>query len=135
MSIEHCNPPTLMKPMGYTHVVAARGGRTLYVAGQGAFDASWKLVGAGDLEAQAKQAYANLLLALEGAGAGPEHIVKSTMYVVGLEQAKLPAVMRGIAAALGGRTPAPPASTMLGVERLAMDGMLIEIEAIAVVDA
>ncbi|MCA9511401.1 MAG: RidA family protein [Myxococcota bacterium] len=135
MPLEHIDPPTLMKPMGYTHVVAATGARTLYVAGQGAFDAQWQLVGPGDLEAQARQAYGNLLLALEGAGAGPEHIAKSTMYVVGLEQAKLPAVMRGIAAALGGRDARPPASTMVGVERLAMDGMLIEIEAIAVVDA
>ena len=135
MPIRHIEPPGLMKPMGYTHVVEATGGRTLYIAGQGAFDADWNLVGAGDLEAQARQAYANLLLALEGAGAGPEHLVRTTMYVVDLEQASMGPVMRGIGAALAGRRPAPPASTMVGVTRLAMDGMLIEIEGVAVVDA
>ena len=49
MPLEHIDPPTLMKPMGYTHVVAATGARTLYVAGQGAFDAQWQLVGPGTL--------------------------------------------------------------------------------------
>ena len=64
MPIQAINPDTLAKPAGYTHVMAATGGTTLYLAGQGAFDRDWKLVGAGDLVAQAEQATKNLLAAL-----------------------------------------------------------------------
>ncbi|MEE3330492.1 MAG: RidA family protein [Myxococcota bacterium] len=134
MQREYINPPELMKPIGYTHVVAARGERTLYVAGQGAFDANWQLVGPGDLEIQATQAYSNLILALEGAGSGPGDIVKSTIYVVGLSDEAMGVVGRGIARALGDRKIKAPASTIVGVERLGLAGMLIEIEAIAVPD-
>lgn len=134
MSREYINPPSLMKPMGYTHVVASRGERTLYVAGQGAFDENWQLVGEGDLEVQAAKAYSNLILALEGAGSGPEDIVKSTIYVVGLTDEGMGLVGRGIVTALAGRKMTPPASTIVGVDRLGLAGMLVEIEAISVPD-
>ncbi len=48
MAIEHINPPGLMQPKGYSQIVTATGGRTIYIAGQGAYDADGKLVGEGD---------------------------------------------------------------------------------------
>jgi enamine deaminase RidA (YjgF/YER057c/UK114 family) len=85
VAIERINPPKLMEPRGYCHAVAARGARTLYLAGQGAYDREGKLVGKGDLRAQTEQAMSNLLVALEAAGATPDDVVKMNIYVVGLE--------------------------------------------------
>jgi enamine deaminase RidA (YjgF/YER057c/UK114 family) len=47
-------------PVGYSHVVEVRGGRTLYIAGQLAVDKDGTLVGAGDFRAQVKQVFENL---------------------------------------------------------------------------
>lgn len=133
MKIEHINPSDLLKPQGYTHVITAEGGKTAYVAGQGSYDADWNLVGEGDHYAQAKQAFSNLITALTAVGGTLENVVKCTIYVVGLNSASLSAVTTGMGHASGQRIP-PTASTMVGVERLALDGMLVEIDAIAVVE-
>ena len=132
MAIEHINPPGLIEPKGYSQIVTATGGRTIYIAGQGPYDAEGKLVGEGDHYAQAKQAISNLLVALEAAGATPADVVKMTIYVVGLNAQVLGAFFRGVKDATRGQALPPTASTMVGVERLAWDPMLIEIEAVAV---
>jgi hypothetical protein len=54
-SKEFLNPKTLLSPPGYSHVVKVNKGTTVYIAGQVACDASGKLVGEGDFEAQAEQ--------------------------------------------------------------------------------
>ena len=59
-------------PQGYSQVVEARGGRTLYVAGQIAVDKEGKLVGPGDFRAQVKQVFENLKARLEEGGASKE---------------------------------------------------------------
>ena len=133
MTIEHINPPGLAKPIGYSHVVASSAGRTVYVAGQGAYDAKGKIVGPGDHQAQTTQVFRNLVTALEAAGATPEQVVFSTMYVVGLDADTLQAFVRGMNDALDGKPMPPTAATLVGVERLAFDGMLVEVNAIAVV--
>ncbi|HEY0351304.1 MAG TPA: hypothetical protein VGC48_04230, partial [Gemmatimonadales bacterium] len=48
----YINPPGLVKPTGYTHVVVAADGHTVYIAGQVAFDTAGKVVGEGDFKAQ-----------------------------------------------------------------------------------
>src|SRR5436309_15694155 len=53
--IKRTNPPTLAKPTGYTHVVEASGGRTVYISGQIALDQTGKVVGEGDMKAQASR--------------------------------------------------------------------------------
>jgi enamine deaminase RidA (YjgF/YER057c/UK114 family) len=65
------NPPTLSAPTGYTHVVdvVARDARTVYVAGQVAFNERREVVGVGDMAAQTEQVYGNLEAALAAAGA------------------------------------------------------------------
>src|SRR5918996_2858189 len=47
-SSRYINPPGLVKPNGYTHVVVAPDGRTVFIAGQVAFDSTGKLIGDGD---------------------------------------------------------------------------------------
>src|SRR5689334_8310167 len=80
------NPPRLATPPGYTQVVAATGGRTIYIAGQVALDQHGNLVGAADLRAQTQQVFANLQAALAAAGATFAHVVKVTIFVLDSSQ-------------------------------------------------
>ncbi len=126
------NPPELYDPAanGYSHVVVATGGnRVAYIAGQGGEDADGNL--AADFEAQVAQAYANLNAALQAAGASTQQVTKITTYVVGYKQSMLAAMARQLQAAFGGML---PAQTLVPVPRLALDGMLFEVDAIAVLD-
>jgi enamine deaminase RidA (YjgF/YER057c/UK114 family) len=131
MEKKFINPPEISKPRGYTHVVTAQGGTTIYLAGQVAFDANGNMVGKGDLRAQAEQAAENLVAALKAAGATPADVVKANTYVVNLKQDDL-RIIRDVRARV---FPAenPPASTLVGVQALAVEGLLTEMEAIAVV--
>src|SRR5258706_6281119 len=68
--VKRTNPPDLTKPTGYTHIVEVTGpNRTIYVSGQIAYDKDGKVVGAGDMKAQAEQVFKNLQVALAAAGA------------------------------------------------------------------
>jgi len=133
MPIEHVNPATLPEAKGYVHIVKARGGTTLYVAGQGAYGVDGKLVGRDDHYAQFKQAFTNLRNALAAEGATPRDVVKATFYVVNSSEAVLGDLIRGMNDALEGEL-LLTASTFIGVERLAFDEMLVEVDAIAVID-
>jgi enamine deaminase RidA (YjgF/YER057c/UK114 family) len=131
MTLELINPDGLPTPESYTHVVAATGSRLVFVAGQVAEDADGDLVGDGDLAVQARQAFANLGLALAAAGARPDQVARFTIYVVGHRPEYLPAISAARIAVFGDHR---PADTLLGVETLAEAGRLIEVEAIAVLD-
>jgi enamine deaminase RidA (YjgF/YER057c/UK114 family) len=131
MTLELINPEDLPTPESYTHVIAATGSRLVFVAGQVADDAQGNLVGAGDLAAQARLAFANVGRALAAAGARPEQVAKLTIYVVHHEREYLPAISEARVAVFGDHK---PADTLVGVETLAEPGYLIEVEAIAVVD-
>ena len=122
------NPETTRTPTGYTHVVEVTGGRTVYIAGQVALDRDGNLVGPGDLRAQARQVFENLREALASVGGGFEHLVKTNMYVT--DMAGLDGLREVRSEYLA--TP-PPTSTLVQVVRLAREGFLLEIEAIAVV--
>ena len=74
MTLELINPEGLSSPLSYTHVVAAKGSRLVFVAGQVADDANGNLVGDDDLAAQAHQAFANVGRALAAVGARPDHV-------------------------------------------------------------
>ena len=82
MSKEIFSPATLPPPTGYSHVAKVKGGTLVYIAGQVSSDASGKLVGEGDFEAQAERVFANVKLAVEAAGATMADIVKMNTYIV-----------------------------------------------------
>ena len=126
-TIRRINPPTLSKPNGYSQVVVAAGGRTVYIAGQTAVDSHGDVVGRGDFRAQAKQAFENLRAALAAAGVGFNEVVKLNYYV--LDMANAPVLREVRNSYLGS---APPASTLVEVRKLARDEYMLEIEAIAV---
>ena len=127
-AIERMNPQGLSTPTGYSHVVTARGGKTIYIAGQVAFDGKGQLVGKGDLAAQTKQVFENLSIALKAAGATFANVVKANTY---MRDASQVGVVREIRTKYF--TGELPASTLIEVPRLANPDFLIEIEVIAVV--
>jgi enamine deaminase RidA (YjgF/YER057c/UK114 family) len=128
--IERTNAPGLSQPPGYSHVVVASGSRLVTTAGAVPLDAEGNLVGADDLLLQARQTLENLALALEAVGATPQDVIKITVYVVASERADLSAVW----VAVQESDMAGAASTLLGVSMLAIEGQLVEIEAIAVLE-
>lgn len=126
------NPPGLYDPApnGYSHAVIASGAsRIAYIAGQGGEDSTGTL--AADFAVQVKQAYANLRTALVGIGAKPNQVVKLTVFVVDHDQAKLGVLTQHVMATFG---EALPAQTLVPVPRLALDGMLFEVEAVVALD-
>jgi enamine deaminase RidA (YjgF/YER057c/UK114 family) len=130
MAIERLNPEGLSTPAAYSHVVRARGGSTIYLAGQTPIDAAGNVVGEGDFAAQARQVFANIRAALAAVGADFSHLVRTTTYIVNYT----PALREALGAArLEAFGEVKPASTLLGVQALANPAYLIEIEGIAVV--
>jgi enamine deaminase RidA (YjgF/YER057c/UK114 family) len=129
---EHLNPPALATPSGYTHVVTASGGKLVLVSGQVSLDREGTVVGKGDLKAQTRQVYANLKAALAAAGAQPKDVLKMTTFVVGYRPEMLP-VLREVRSGFFGTEAPPPASTLVGVQALAREDFLIEVEAVAAV--
>ena len=127
-TVQYLNPPALSAPTGYTHVVQVHGGRTIYIAGQVAFDQSGKVVGKGDFAAQATQVFENLKSALAAGGATFDNLVKVTTFVTDMAQIQN---LRSIRAKYYGRN--APASTLVEISKLANADLMIEIEAIAVV--
>lgn len=128
MALKRMNPGGLHKADGYTHVVKASGSTTVYVSGQVGIDPAGAV--ADGLRGQAKQAFDNLVVALKSAGAGPSDVAKMTIYVVDYSAEAVPVLFSA----------APfdeaelPATTLIGVQALFMPEILVEIEAIAVLD-
>jgi enamine deaminase RidA (YjgF/YER057c/UK114 family) len=127
---ERIQPPGLMKPTGYTHVVTAQG-KLAFVAGQVSLDKEGNVVGKGDLKAQTQQVFENLKTALAAAGASPRDLVKIVIYVVNYNPSQIPVLRDARQAFLGSAE--PPASTLVGVQALAREDFLIEIEGVAAV--
>ena len=130
-NLRFLNPPTISKPPGYTHVIETIGpGRIVYIAGQLGLAPDGRLAGAhGDFRAQATQAFENLKNALAAIGGGFEHVVKLNNYLTDI-RAHLP-VYRDVRDAYVS-TANPPASTTIEVSKLAIEGALYEVEAVAV---
>lgn len=131
MSNRFSNPRTMPPPRGYTQVVETTGpGRTVYLSGQLGMTPDGMFAGGpGDFRAQATQCFENLKAGLASVGGKFEHVVKITNFFV--DMAHLPAFF-----AVRDRyvnTKAPPASTAIQVGRLARDGALFEVEAVAVI--
>jgi enamine deaminase RidA (YjgF/YER057c/UK114 family) len=132
MPVQRLQPEGLFKPSGYTQVVVATGRRMVFVSGQVSIDTQGTLVAPGDLAGQARQVYANLRAALEGARAKPADVVKLTTFVVGYTPEIRPLIVEARSTVFSAAI--LPASTLVGVQALAEPGYLIEVEAIAVTD-
>mgnify|MGYP002631618310 CR=1 FL=1 len=130
MKLTFVNPDTLYDPApnGYSHAIAATGGRSLvFTAGQGGENASGAL--SPNFDEQVAQAFANLKEALGAAGTRPNQVAKLTTYVVDHDETKLGILTRQLKDMFGEWL---PAQTLVPVPRLALDGMLFEVDAVAV---
>ena len=130
MSNRFANPKTMPAPRGYTQVVETTGpGRTIYLSGQLGMTPGGAFAGApGDFRAQATQCFENLKAGLKSVGGGFEHVVKITNFFT--DMAHLPVFFEVRDKFVN--TKAPPASTAIQVGRLAREGALFEVEAVAV---
>ena len=132
MAKKFINPPG-MKPLGmYTQVTVAQGGSIAFISGQVSADAEGKVVGAGDIEAQAVQVFENLKLAIGGIGATFDDVIKFTIFIVGFTQERRKAVMEVRSRYISSEN--PPAATMVGVDQLVEPELLVEIEAVVALD-
>jgi 2-iminobutanoate/2-iminopropanoate deaminase len=132
-NVRYLNPEALSKPPGYTHVVEVTApGRIVYIAGQLGLDRSGKLVGApGDFRAQVEQAFENLKSALAATGATLADVVKINSYLTDIAHA---ATFREARKKYLNQS-APPASTLVAISELAVEGAMFEIEAVAVLSS
>jgi len=123
------NPPGVYKPQAHYSQVA-RVDKTLYIAGQLGLDETGELVGPGDAQAQARQAWRNLIAILAHYGATPRHLAKTTTFITHW------AYRPQVGAARDEFFPEPPypPSTLVVVQGLAEPRFLVEIEAIAILD-
>ena len=112
--------------MGYCRAV--RAGQIIAVSGSAAIDDKGQLVGEGDMYAQARQCIQVISNALEKAGCGVEHIVRTRTYLTDIDQWE--DVARAHSDVFGA---SPPATTMVEVSRLIDPRMLVEIEADAII--
>ncbi|MGD2140068.1 MAG: RidA family protein [Burkholderiales bacterium] len=131
MSKKFVNPAGL-KPLGmYTQVAVAEGASIVFVSGQVSVDSNGKVVGAGDMKAQAVQVFENLKAALDAVGARFDDVIKLNIYIVGFNQERRKAVMDVRGRYISHSN--PPAATMIGVDQLVEPDLLVEIEAVAAI--
>jgi reactive intermediate/imine deaminase len=123
--IERINPPGLSTPATYSHVVKV--GDILYIAGQVGADAQGKVVGPGMVE-QVEQVLKNLQIALKSQGADFSHVVKINIYTTDVDAFRAADAAAVRAKYFGVNR---PASTLVGVTRLASPDYKVEIEATA----
>jgi enamine deaminase RidA (YjgF/YER057c/UK114 family) len=123
------NPWTWQDRYGYSQGWRVeRPAATVFLAGQGPVSPEGELVGEDDFEAQVRQTFENVQTVLEEAGASFDSLVKLTVYLTDIDRLRDYGRVR--AELLPGP---PPASTAVEVAALALPGMMVEVEGIAVV--
>lgn len=128
MTKQFFSPNTVHEPIWpYEHAVKV--GKTIYISAQLPLDLEGKLVGPGDPAAQAEQVFTNLQNVLEAAGATLDDVVKLTTYL--LDFSYRPAVME-TRNRFFGKHRAP--SILAIINDLPVEGALVEVDGIAVVD-
>ena len=110
----------------YTDAVQADG--LLFVSGIVPVDVEGRVVGGDDVAAQAETVFENMRRVLAAAGAGPQDVVKVTVFLVDVDDRPL---INPVRQRFFGDT--RPASTLVEISRLAVPGARIEVEAVAVV--
>jgi len=134
MPKQYINPDSLFPSVqhGFSQIVKSRGGTTVFISGQTAWDADKRLVGGMNLVEQARQALRNVRIAVEEAGGKLTDVVSIRIYVVNYKREDAGPISELFTEFFPGEH--PPASTWIGVSSLAVEDFLIEIEAIAVIE-
>jgi 2-iminobutanoate/2-iminopropanoate deaminase len=130
----YLNPETLFpsEQYGFSQIVVSRGGATVYISGQVAWDANQEIGDRGDLGVQTRRALDNVETAVRAAGGTRDDIVALRIYIVGEHIRNGRPIRESLLAFF--HPDRLPASTWIGVPALANPDFLIEIEATAVVE-
>jgi enamine deaminase RidA (YjgF/YER057c/UK114 family) len=129
--IKFINPDTLGKPLGqYSQMTRVKASEFLFIAGQVGVHKDGKLAGE-NFDAQCAQAFANLEAALKSQGAGWGNIVEFTTYLVHSQD--IPKFMKFRLREFPKMFPngAYPPNTLLMIDRLVQEPLLIEVSAVA----
>ena len=114
----------LAEPLSH-YTDAVRYGDLLFVSGVAPLDEKSRLVGNGDVVAQTRQVFVNLKKVLGEAGTSFDKVLKVTVYLTDVaDRTKINPVRQEFFGS------ARPASTLIGVNELAIPGMKVEIEAV-----
>ena len=136
MTVRYLTPTGMTQPAPYHHVAAGTGATHIHVAGQISRLADGTPVSDDDLAGQVAQALRNTATGLAGAGATLSDVLRLTFYVTDWEPGKIDEFMAGVervAEEIGLPLPLPPAS-LIGVDYLFEPGVLVEVEATAIID-
>ena len=123
---EEYSVPGQMVPISH-YTDAVRAGDLLFVSGCVPVDDRGELVGGDDVVAQARRVFENVGEGLSAAGAGPQDVVKVSVFLTDVDDR--PAI-NSVRKEFFGET--LPASTLVEVSRLAIPGAKIEVEAVAI---
>jgi enamine deaminase RidA (YjgF/YER057c/UK114 family) len=130
--IKIINPDALGKPLGqYSQLTRVKASEYIYIAGQVGVGKDGKLAGDGGFDAQCAQTFANIEAALKSCGAGWGNIVQFTTYLVHSQD-----IPRFMAYRLREfpkmfTNGAYPPNTLLMIDRLVQEPLLIEVQAVA----
>ncbi len=128
MAVELVRADRLYPGVPYAYAATAPPGALVFTAGACPLDQDGNILGAGDVQRQARQVMANLTEALAAAGASLSDVLKTTVYVASGDIAELSAAWDVVREAFGAHD-AP--STLVGVTTLGYAGQLVEVEAVA----
>ena len=121
---------TRQRERAYSPAVKVGGGTTVYLAGYGAFQDEAGKSYAGDFDGQVRLSFERIRQTLEKAGGRLEDIVTMTVFITDMANGTRFTQLRK-EFFQGGRY---PASALIGIKELARPEMMVEIQAIAVVD-
>ena len=127
-SLRAVNPAGFSIP-GISQAIVADNGRTLYMSGHVPMTPDGELLPP-DLETQLNQVFENLDTTLRAAGATPSNLARITIYVRNFHADQLPVIRDARDRFID--TDQPPASALIGVAELFHPGVLVEVDAIAV---
>src|SRR2546421_7647482 len=130
MQARPINPQTWLEAFNVNQAIEVTGGqRVLYVSGQTSNDGSGAPMHRGDLVAQFKLAWKNLVEVLAASNMEPKNVVRLNFYTTDVENFMAKA---GEILPIFAQAGCKPVSTLLGVARLFEPSIMIEIEATAV---
>lgn len=128
MERERIDPWSWQEQYGFAHAWRVTDARELLViSGQSSIDADGNVLAADDVAEQTRLSFENLRIVLEQGGAALSDVVKLTAYLVGTEH--VPTYVAVMTEAFEGHR---PAQALVGVTALALPGLLVEVEALAV---
>lgn len=125
---EHVSTYPWHEARAFSSAIKVTGGSLVFLSGMAPVDGQRRLVGAGSFDDQVAQVWENIRLTLEKAGGKLSDVVTMTVFITDMRFGNRFIELRQ--QKFGGNF---PASALIGVSQLAVPGMLLEIQAIAVV--